>query len=88
VVLISEESGSLTKEEMRVPVLRIVKRYNSKSALGGLIVEDNISFNTRADGIAWVRAVQQNAALDFDLVDYEWALVGGTIGERVVGTTH
>jgi hypothetical protein len=73
---------------MRVPVLRIVKRYNSKSALGGLIVEDNISFKTRADGIAWVRAVQQNAALDFDLVDYEWALVGGTVGERVVDTTH
>jgi hypothetical protein len=73
---------------MRVPVLRIVKRYNSKSALNGLVTEDKVSFETRADGVAWVRAVQQNAALDFDLADYEWALVGETLGERVVGTTH
>lgn len=71
-----------------MPVLRIVKRYNSKSALGGVIVEDKISFKTRADGVAWVRAVQQNAALDFDIVDYEWAIVGEMIGERVVGVTH
>jgi hypothetical protein len=68
-----------------MPVLRIVKKYNNKSALNGVIVEDKVTFDSKSDGVAWVIAVLNNKALDFDLVDYAWVVVDlGAHGETFV----
>lgn len=41
-----------------MPVLRIVQQYNNKSPLNGIIQSDNINFDSREDGMAWVAAVK------------------------------
>lgn len=58
-----------------MPTMRITKRYNNLSPLNGMLVNDKIEFNTREDGAAFVRAVAANDELDWELVDYEWAIV-------------
>lgn len=66
-----------------MPKMRITKRYNNASEKNGLLEEDFVDFTTRADGYAWVYAVQRSLALDWDLVDYEWAVLLPGVGKPV-----
>lgn len=85
-----------------MPVLRIVMQYNNQSRLGGIIQSDTINFDTQEDGLRWLASVaEMNKAgtLDWDLIDYEWALLastnceilhnptGGFVGELYKGDT-
>lgn len=64
-----------------MPILRIVQQYNNQSRLGGIIQSDTISFDTKEDGLRWLSRIaelNQQGKLDWDLIDYEWALLAST----------
>jgi hypothetical protein len=61
-----------------MPVLRVIKEYNNKSPLNGVVETDNITFDSKVDGMRWVKAINdlnKKSKLDWDLIDYEWALL-------------
>lgn len=73
-----------------MPIMRIVKEYNNRSPLSGIIEADTVSFKSRADGYAFVDRVQRQSkegSLDWDLIDYEWALITEGVNEVLVNNT-
>lgn len=69
-----------------MPVLRIQKKYNNRSPLNGMVVEDRITFDTKEGGARFLAAVTLNRDLDYEILGYEWALIDLTSahGERVM----
>ena len=59
-------------------VLRIVKEYNNQSQLAGVVQTDCIPFASKEAALRWVKNVNQlnlQGRLDWDLIDYEFALI-------------
>lgn len=59
-----------------MPLLRITKRYKQNSKLAGIIEVDTVEV-ARADADTFVRAVNSNRRQTYEIIDYEWALIGG-----------
>jgi hypothetical protein len=56
-------------------LFRIVKKYNNKSALNGIVQSDTIEFADRSACARFVLAVNNNPSVGYEIVDYEQALV-------------
>jgi hypothetical protein len=56
-----------------MPVLSIVKKFNRRSPMNGIIITDKIPFKSKEDGYRFLKALTVVKA-EFDLIDYSWAL--------------
>jgi len=73
-----------------MPLLRIVKEYNKRSPLRGVVQTDVLTFSTRDEGMAWVRAVNSlnlKNKIDWVLIDYEWSLIASSNSEILANPT-
>lgn len=55
---------------------RIVKRYNNLSPMNGVEVADYVEFVDATAVARFVAGVNSNKEVDFDIIDYERALLG------------
>lgn len=70
-----------------MPVLRIVKQYNKRSPLNGIVETDKLSFETKRNGLSWLKSITELnklGKLDWDLIDYEWALITEGGGNEIL----
>lgn len=56
-----------------MPVLSIVKQYNNRSPMNGIIITDKIPFKTKQEGLEFLKALTL-IKTDWNLIDYSWAL--------------
>lgn len=70
-----------------MPVLRITKKFNNLSPLNGLMTEEKIPFPDKDSGIKFLAATKLAKGIDYEILDYEWALVDLTgVGDaRAIG---
>lgn len=60
-----------------MPVLLIVKKFNARSKLNGIVVTEKVELKSRDDltgFIVGVQAANSRRQLDWDLIDYNWAV--------------
>lgn len=70
-----------------MPVLRITKKYNNKSPLRGIVIIDKVTLQSKDDlrrFLAGIKKASQHGSLDWDVVDWEWALVDTAKGAEVL----
>jgi hypothetical protein len=60
-----------------MPVLQIVKKYNNKSPLNGIVISDKVELATKDDLTGFILGVHRasrTGELDWDLIDFNWAI--------------
>lgn len=67
-----------------MPVMRLVKQYNNLSAMNGIVQADKIRFDSREDGAKFVLACMGNKKIGFEILDYEWMLIGEEVGSEII----
>jgi len=66
-----------------MPTLSIIKKYNNASPLNGIVIGDKIKFESKEDGLKWLKAMTV-IETDFEIIDYEWALIDLGAGPAVL----
>lgn len=56
-------------------LIRITKQYNNRSSKNGLIEVDKIEFDSIDDAAQFVSKVNANNNIDFEIIDYDAALI-------------
>lgn len=60
-----------------MPILQLVKKYNQKSALNGVVITDKVELPSKDDltrFILGVHRASRTGELDWDLIDFNWAI--------------
>ena len=60
-----------------MPVLQIVKKYNKRSPLNGIVVSDKVELETKKGLTGFVLGIHRasrEGKLDWDLIDFNWAI--------------
>jgi hypothetical protein len=73
-----------------MPILTIVKKYNRKSPLNGIVVSDKVTLESRdalTNFLAGVQHASQHGGLDWDIIDYSWAIGDGDVREILANPT-
>jgi hypothetical protein len=73
-----------------MPILTIVKKYNRKSPLNGIVVSDKVELESRdalTNFLAGVQHASASGGLDWDIVDYSWAISDGYVKEILENPT-
>ena len=70
-----------------MPVLRIVKKYNHRSPKNGIIDVESVSFNTKEEGLQFLASVPLIKHLEWEMIDYDWVVVGDAKPEILVNPT-
>lgn len=69
-----------------MPLLRIVKEYKNNSKLSGIVETDTLQIE-RDNVLEFVMGVNSNPKQVYKIIDYGWALVGGS-NEIIVNPTN
>ena len=73
-----------------MPTLTIVKKYNNKSALNGIIITDKVVLQRREDLTNFLLGCSQAhryGSLDWELLDYSWAISDARVEEVLENPT-
>ena len=68
-------------------LIRIVKQYNNRSAKNGIIEVDQLSFESLDAAAQFISKVNANRKIDYDIIDYERALITSGNKEIIVNPT-
>lgn len=65
-------------------LVRITKQYNNRSPKNGVIEVDKIEFNSIDDAALFVTKVNSSKTIDYEVIDYEAALIGGKTAPEII----
>jgi hypothetical protein len=70
-----------------MPLLSIVKKYNNRSPLSGVVITAKIPFKTKADGMAFVERTNNHPKLNWEIIDYGWSAFETDVNEILENPT-
>lgn len=73
-----------------MPVLNIVKRYNNKSPLNGIVITDKVVLEQRSDApnfLLGCAKAHRYGTLDWEILDYSWAISDKDTQEVLINPT-
>lgn len=67
-----------------MPLVRIVKRYNSLSSKHGIVETDKVRFPDANAAARFVTSVNSNPRIDYEIIDYDVVLAHVSEGPEIL----